>query len=63
VIIGAGCTILGNVFSQGRFAIGTGGHVGEKGQIKSVIGKKGVFLKGNVALYGYLMTEGEGKVL
>ncbi len=63
VIIGAGCIILGNVFSQGRVEIGNGVHVGEKGQIKSVIGKKGVFLKGNVALYGYLMTEGEGKVL
>jgi hypothetical protein len=37
--------------------------VGQEGQIKSVIAKKGIFIEGNVNIYGYLMTEGEGKIL
>jgi predicted acyltransferase (DUF342 family) len=63
VIIGAGCTVLGHIFSQGRVEIGNGTQVGREGQIRSVIAKKGVLVEGNVSLNGYLMTEGEGKIL
>jgi predicted acyltransferase (DUF342 family) len=63
VIIEAGCTILGNIFSQGRVKLGNAVQVGQEGQIKSVIAKKGIFIEGNVNIYGYLMTEGEGKIL
>ena len=38
-------------------------QVGQEGQIKSVIAKKGICIEGNVNIYGYLMTEGEGKIL
>jgi predicted acyltransferase (DUF342 family) len=63
VVIKAGCTITGNIFSQGQVKIGNAVQVGQEGQIKSVIAKKGVLVEGNVTLYGYIMTEGEGKVL
>jgi predicted acyltransferase (DUF342 family) len=63
VVIEAGCTITGNIFSQGQVKIGNAVQVGQEGQIKSVIAKKGLFLEGNVTIYGYIMTEGEGKVL
>ena len=63
VMIEAGCAILGNIFSQGRVELGNAVQVGQEGHIKSVIAKKGIFIEGNVSIYGYLMTEGEGKVL
>ncbi len=63
VMIGEGCTILGHIFSQGQVELGNGVQVGQEGQVRSVIAKKGVVVKGNLTLYGYLMTEGEGKVL
>jgi predicted acyltransferase (DUF342 family) len=63
VVIEAGCTITGNIFSQGQVKIGNAVQVGQEGQIKSVIAKKGVLVEGNVTIYGYIMTEGEGKVL
>jgi predicted acyltransferase (DUF342 family) len=63
VVIKAGCTITGNIFSQGKVKIGNAVQVGQEGQIKSVIAKKGVSVEGNVTIYGYIMTEGEGKVL
>ncbi|NWG75362.1 MAG: hypothetical protein HXY24_12255 [Rubrivivax sp.] len=63
VVIEPGCTIMGNIFSQGQVKIGNAVRVGQEGQIKSVIAKKGVFIEGNVSIFGYLMTEGEGRVL
>jgi predicted acyltransferase (DUF342 family) len=63
VVIKAGCAITGNIFSQGQVKIGDAVRVGQEGQIKSVIAKKGVFIEGNVSIYGYLMTEGEGRIL
>jgi predicted acyltransferase (DUF342 family) len=63
VVIEAGCTITGNIFSQGQVTIGNAVQVGQEGQIKSVIGKKGIFVEENVSIYGYVMTEGEGKIL
>ena len=63
IVIGTGCTILGHVFSQGHVELGKGVQVGQKGQVKSVIAKKGIRVEGNVTLYGYLMTDGEGKIL
>jgi len=63
VVIEAGCTITGNIFSQGQVKIGNAVQVGQEGKIKSVIAKKGVLVEGNVTIYGYIMTEGEGKVL
>lgn len=63
VIIETGCTILGNVFSQGYVELGNAVQVGQEGKIKSIIAKKGVAVEGNVNIYGYIMTEGEGKIL
>jgi predicted acyltransferase (DUF342 family) len=63
VVIEAGCTITGNIFSQGQVKIGNAVQVGQEGQIKSVIAKKGVLVEGNVTIYGYIMTEGEGKIV
>ena len=62
IVIGEGCRILGSVFSHGRVVIQAGAVVGSTGEIKSVIGKKGVRLEQGASIYGLVMTEGEGIV-
>ncbi len=59
---GENVTIKGNVFSQGKVVLENNSEIGEKGKIKSAVGKKGIHIKGKVKVYGYMMTEGEGKV-
>ncbi len=61
--IGEGCRILGSVFSHDRVVIGAGAIVGSTGEIKSVIGKKGIRLESGATIYGFIMTEGEGFVV
>lgn len=53
--------IQGNIFSQSKIYLGRGVKVGRKGGIKSVIGKKAIFLDKGVKIYGYIMTEGDGR--
>lgn len=60
--IGEKVWIKGNVFSQGKINLGGNAQIGEEGKIKSVIAKKGIVIKDNARIYGYVMTEGEGKV-
>lgn len=60
ITIGEHTFIHGNIFSQGRVSIEGNTQVGQKGQMKSVIGKTGINLGPNVCVYGYIMTEGAG---
>jgi cytoskeletal protein CcmA (bactofilin family) len=60
IMIAEHAVIDGNIFSQGTVIIQGDTRVGEKGQIKSVIGKSGVDLGPNVCVYGYVLTEGVG---
>lgn len=62
VVIGEGCVIAGNVFSQGNITIEQGSEVGNPSVVKSVIAKKSITIAGNVKIYGYIMTEGEGLI-
>ena len=61
--IGKNCLIIGNLFSQDYIDLGTDSIVGEEGKVKSVIGKKAIILHSNVKIYGYVLTEGKGKVV
>ncbi len=63
VHLGQGCRIAGTVFSQDWVYIGPGVTIGQPGKIKSVVGKKGIILEPDSAVYGFLITEGEGKVI
>jgi len=63
IIIGPDCTVTGDIFSQGYVQVGHGFYLGKTASIKSLIGKKGVQLTGKVVIYGYVLTEGQGKVI
>lgn len=58
-----GCRVLGSIFSQGSICLGEGVIIGCKGKIKSVISKKGTTFSRGVKVYGFVLTEGEGKVV
>jgi cytoskeletal protein CcmA (bactofilin family) len=55
--------VIGNVFSQASVRLFPGARVGKAGCTKSVIAKKQVVLDRNVAIHGYVLTEGKGLVL
>lgn len=57
------CQVLGNVFGQDTIFVGRGCRLGQRGKIKSVIGKKAVTLSADVTVHGYVLTEGRGIVL
>ncbi|MBD3168317.1 MAG: hypothetical protein GF307_02460 [candidate division Zixibacteria bacterium] len=58
-----GCKVLGNIFSQGEIYLGSNTTVGRRGSVKSVIGKKLVEIGINTVIYGYVLTEGIGRVV
>ncbi len=54
--------VKGNVFSHSGVILLNGCIVGEKGKVKSVIGKRRVKIIKNAKIYGYVHTEGEGTI-
>jgi len=60
--IGEGSTIAGDIFSQGSIIVKGKTRIGGPGEIRSVIGKRGVRLGRDIIIYGYVMTEGSGIV-
>ena len=60
--IGPGSRIMGTVFSQGIITVRHGVTIGVGDRIKSIVGKKGISLEGGVRVYGYIVTEGKGRV-
>jgi cytoskeletal protein CcmA (bactofilin family) len=63
IVIGDFCKILGDVFAQGSVSIGENSQVGRLGKVKSVVGNQAVFLFSGAVVYGYVTTEGDGRVL
>ena len=61
--LGTGSHILGTAFCQGWISLSEGVTIGSQRSIKSVTCKKGIEVSGNVKVYGYLITEGEGTVI
>lgn len=59
--IGKNCLLLGSVFSQAGIYAGSRVRIGKPGGMKSVIGKKHIELDCGVVIYGYVLSEGEGK--
>lgn len=55
--------VLGNLFSQDSVRLYPGVRIGQAGRIKSVIAKKRIVLDRDVAICGYVLTEGGGQVL
>jgi cytoskeletal protein CcmA (bactofilin family) len=54
--------VLGNLFSQDSVQLYPGVRIGQAGRIKSIIAKKRIVVDRNVAIYGYVLTEGKGLV-
>jgi len=63
IIIGVNARIGGHVFSQASIYIAGRTVISCMDTIKSVIGKKSIRIEQNVIIYGYVTTEGEGKIL
>ncbi len=62
VELGEGARVRGNLFTQSRARLGAGARVGRPGVCKSLIAKLGLELAGDVAVHGYVLTEGRGRV-
>jgi cytoskeletal protein CcmA (bactofilin family) len=55
--------VFGNLFSQDSVLLYPGVRIGRAGRIKSIIAKKRIVVNRNVAICGYVLTEGKGVVL
>lgn len=62
IVVGAGASVRGNIFTQDVVELRRGTRVGAPGVRKSVVGKKGVVLGDDVAVHGYVLTDGQGRV-
>lgn len=63
VRIGQNTIVDGNIFSQGSVFIDKNSQIGNPGKWKSIIGKSGILLRRDVSVYGYILTEGLGRIL
>ncbi|MBN1445052.1 MAG: hypothetical protein JW957_02970 [Candidatus Omnitrophica bacterium] len=63
IIVGRNCTVTGNIFSQSVIRFAENVRAGKKGAVKSVIGKKGIELTSNNVIFGYVLTEGTGRII
>lgn len=63
IIVGKNCNVSGNLFSQNVIHLDENVRIGRKDVIKSVIGKKGVEMSANNVVFGYILTEGTGRIL
>ncbi len=55
--------VFGNVFSQDWVQLYPGVRIGRAGRSKSIVAKKRIVVDRNVAICGYVLTEGKGLVL
>lgn len=63
ILIGRNVKIGGHVFSQMSIHISGQTVISNPDKIKSVIGKKSVNIEEDVIIYGYVATEGEGRIV
>jgi cytoskeletal protein CcmA (bactofilin family) len=63
IIIGRRAKIFGHIFSQDSIRISEQTIISRPNAIKSVVGKKSIFIKPDVTIYGFVTTEGEGRSL
>lgn len=63
IFVGENCRVTGTLFSQNIIRFEKNVRVGRKDKVKSVIGKKGVEMTENNVVYGYILTEGRGRIL
>ena len=62
VELAARARVRGNLFSQARASLARGARVGRPGRRKSLIAKLGLELADDVAVHGYVLTDGRGHV-
>lgn len=63
ITVGQNCLIIGNLFSQDVIILNENVCIGRKDTVKSVIGKKGVEMNADNIVFGYILTEGVGRIL
>ncbi len=62
VRVGERAAVRGNLFSQANIHLSRGARVGRPGICKSLIGKLAVHMDADVAVHGYILTDGRGRV-
>jgi predicted acyltransferase (DUF342 family) len=62
VHVGERAIVRGNLFSQARIDLSRGARIGCPGLCKSLIGKREIRLAADVAVHGYIQTDGRGHV-
>ena len=63
IVIGRNTIVCGHVFSQMTVRIAEKSVISCPDKIKSVVGKKAVYLEPDVTIYGLVTTEGEGRAV
>lgn len=63
ITIGENCFVAGNLFSRESILIHSYSQIGTPEHTKSVVAKHGIRLASHVAVFNYLLTDGEGSVL
>lgn len=61
-VLEAGARVRGNLFSQSHVRLARGVRIGRPGMSKSLIAKLGIEFDADVAVHGYVLTDGRGRV-
>ena len=63
ILLEKNATVLGNIFTQGNIIFEEGASAGQPGKITSVIARGKITFYGSNSVYGYVVSEGGGKIL
>ena len=63
ILLEKNATVLGNIFTQGNILFEEGAGAGQPGKITSVVARGSITFYGSNDVYGYVVSEGGGKIL
>ena len=63
ILLEKNATVLGNIFTQGNIIFEEGASAGQPGKITSVVARGTITFYGSNYVYGYVVSEGGGKIL
>lgn len=63
ILLEKNATVLGNIFTQGNIIFEEGASAGQPNKITSVVARGTIIFYGSNHVYGYVVSEGGGKIL
>ena len=63
ILLEKNATVLGNIFTQGNIIFEEGASAGQPNKITSVVARGTITFYGSNYVYGYVVSEGSGKIL